>query len=194
MAGCITLTASSVPWRAQLRDWTWKYMKMDRKIMTSIYCVYIQIKSIKGYQIIRYIQRVRMLLVHKKNTQEPNWSRGSAQINPGIPGLYQPQVPELPSLKLTANAPENRPKPNRKHSYSNHPFSGAFAVSFREGIHCKNGPLSIICCDCHLPTRPWKWMISMSGENKTTKIPTQFCFCWVVPPPSNKSTPGLLYF
>ena len=29
--------------------------------------------------------------------------------------------------------PENRPKPNRKGSYSNHPFSGAFAVSFREG-------------------------------------------------------------
>ena len=31
-------------------------------------------------------------------------------------------------------APENRPKrPKRKLSYSNHPFSGAFAVSFREG-------------------------------------------------------------
>ena len=30
-------------------------------------------------------------------------------------------------------APENRPKPKRKQSYSNHPFSGAFAVSFREG-------------------------------------------------------------
>ena len=29
--------------------------------------------------------------------------------------------------------PENRPGPNRKGSYSNHPFSGAFAVSFREG-------------------------------------------------------------
>ena len=29
------------------------------------------------------------------------------------------------SLKLTANAPENRPKPKRKRSYSNHPFSGA---------------------------------------------------------------------
>ena len=39
----------------------------------------------------------------------------------------------LPSLKLTANAPENGPKANRKGSYSNHPFLGAFAVSFREG-------------------------------------------------------------
>ena len=39
----------------------------------------------------------------------------------------------IPSLKLTARAPENRPGPERKQSYSNHPFSGAFAVSFREG-------------------------------------------------------------
>ena len=31
-------------------------------------------------------------------------------------------------------APENRPGPKRKrNSYSKHPFSGAFAVSFREG-------------------------------------------------------------
>ena len=32
---------------------------------------------------------------------------------------------QLASLKLTANAPENRPKPNKKGSYSNHPFLGA---------------------------------------------------------------------
>ena len=38
---------------------------------------------------------------------------------------------KIPSLKLTV--PENRPKPNRKGSYSNHPFLGAMAVSFREG-------------------------------------------------------------
>ena len=31
----------------------------------------------------------------------------------------------VPSLKLTAKAPENRPGPKRKQSYSNHPFSGA---------------------------------------------------------------------
>ena len=30
-------------------------------------------------------------------------------------------------------APGNRPKPKRKGSSSNHPFSDAFAVSFREG-------------------------------------------------------------
>ena len=35
-------------------------------------------------------------------------------------------------------APENRPGPKRKRSYSNHPFSGALAVSFREGIHLLN--------------------------------------------------------
>ena len=40
----------------------------------------------------------------------------------GIPGY-----PETNS-KL---APENRPKPNRKGSYSNHPFSGAMLVSGR---------------------------------------------------------------
>ena len=32
---------------------------------------------------------------------------------------------EIHSLKLTANAPENRPGPKRKRSYSNHPFLGA---------------------------------------------------------------------
>ena len=44
------------------------------------------------------------------------------------------QSDHLPSLKLTANARENKndtQKETRKSS--NHPFSGAFAVSFREG-------------------------------------------------------------
>ncbi len=38
-------------------------------------------------------------------------------------------------------APENRPKPNREGSYSNHPFLGAFdSVSFRERVlHQNNG-------------------------------------------------------
>ena len=36
-------------------------------------------------------------------------------------------------LKLTAIAPENGQNPERKQSYSNHPFSGAFAVSLGEG-------------------------------------------------------------
>jgi len=39
----------------------------------------------------------------------------------------------LPSLKLTAKAPENRPGPKRKQSYSNHPFSGAMLVLGRVG-------------------------------------------------------------
>ena len=43
---------------------------------------------------------------------------------------------KFPPLKLIAKAPENRPKPQkRKGSYCNHPFSGEFAVSFREGIY-----------------------------------------------------------
>ena len=39
----------------------------------------------------------------------------------------------LHSLKLTANAPENRPSQKETSSYSNHAFPGAFDVSFREG-------------------------------------------------------------
>ena len=39
----------------------------------------------------------------------------------------------LPSLKLNTS-PENRPGPKMKRSYSNHPFSGAMPVSFRECI------------------------------------------------------------
>jgi len=46
----------------------------------------------------------------------------------------------VPSLKLTTKAPEDRPKlPKGKESSSNHPFSGAFAVSFREGNPSKPG-------------------------------------------------------
>ena len=44
---------------------------------------------------------------------------------------------QVHSLKLTANAPENRSKPKRKGLFSNHPFSGAY-VSFREGTWEKN--------------------------------------------------------
>ena len=47
-------------------------------------------------------------------------------------GVYQSLTCYTP-LKLAAKAPENRPGPKRKGASSNHPFSGAFAVSFREG-------------------------------------------------------------
>ena len=36
---------------------------------------------------------------------------------------------KLPSLKLTAKAPENRPGPNRKVVFQSHPFSEAMLVS-----------------------------------------------------------------
>ena len=39
----------------------------------------------------------------------------------------------IPSLTLTAKAPEKMEGTKRKGSSSNHPFSRAFAVSFREG-------------------------------------------------------------
>ena len=46
----------------------------------------------------------------------------------------------LPSLKLTANAPEKRPGPKRKRSYSNHPFLGSkMLVSGR--VDTKNGQI-----------------------------------------------------
>ena len=41
----------------------------------------------------------------------------------------------LASLKLTANAPENLPGPNRKGSSSKHHFSGAFAVKLQGCTH-----------------------------------------------------------
>ena len=46
---------------------------------------------------------------------------------------------KIPSLKLTAKAPDNRPKPNGKGLYFNHPFVGANCLlvsDFRKGrIH-----------------------------------------------------------
>ena len=39
------------------------------------------------------------------------------------------------TLPKTNIAAENRLKPKRKRWYSNHPFSGAFVVSFREGTY-----------------------------------------------------------
>ena len=52
----------------------------------------------------------------------------------------------IPSLKLTAKAPESGPKPKRKQSYSNHPFSGDMLVSERVTLHpgyTNSSPLKI---------------------------------------------------
>ena len=51
----------------------------------------------------------------------------------------------MPSLKLTAKAPENRPS-QKENSSSNHQFSGAFAVSFREGDPYTHQPASCHVC------------------------------------------------
>ena len=45
-----------------------------------------------------------------------------------------------PSPKLTAKAPEHRPGPKRKRSYSNHPWLQVRAISFREGISFSVSP------------------------------------------------------
>ena len=60
------------------------------------------------------------------------------------------------SVKITTKAPRNRPGPKRKRSYSNHPFSGAFAVRFREGtslptLQSKMGPISNRIVTLYLP-------------------------------------------
>ena len=59
---------------------------------------------------------------------------GRPPICPSLVGRcgfkYPLQLSWLTSLKQFA--PENWPGPKRKGPYSNHPFSGAFAVSFRE--------------------------------------------------------------
>ncbi len=53
-------------------------------------------------------------------------------------------LPQLPSLKLTAKAPENRQPPNRKIDENSIPtihFQGLCSVSLREG----NGKLVVWC-------------------------------------------------
>ena len=60
---------------------------------------------------------------------------------------------------------ENRPKPKRKGLSSNHQFSGAFAVSFREGryiFECNKGVLLLACCPCPCPYHPGLPIISIS--------------------------------
>ncbi len=60
------------------------------------------------------------------------WSPTLAVWSPYFHILFWAKVAlELPSLKLTANAPENRPKPNRKVVFQPSIFRGY--VSFREG-------------------------------------------------------------
>ena len=53
------------------------------------------------------------------------------------------------------NAPENKPIPNRKGSYSNHPFSGALAVSFREGKNMDSWDFWFRCQSHGIPGFSW---------------------------------------
>ena len=59
------------------------------------------------------------------------------------------------TLPKTNISPEDRPKPKRKCLSSNHPFSGAFAVSFREGT-CHHPGAPMICNGME-GSHPWLW-------------------------------------
>ena len=69
----------------------------------------------------------------------PNHKPFNGVISPVILLNLSPSTPQRKQKKggirveKTLPETENRPKPNRKGSSSNHPFLGAFAVSFREG-------------------------------------------------------------
>ena len=72
---------------------------------------------------------VGYLLYHFKELQQVHMWFVAFQLQQGVSqNLGKKNTTShifLHSLKLTANAPENRPKPKRKGSYSNHPSSGA---------------------------------------------------------------------
>ena len=73
---------------------------------------------------------------------------------------------KLHSLKIIHSTCQVAPGPKRKQTSSNHPFSGAFAVSFREGIGLWNIftltpkmlPWKLTCCACCLYTVPQNWI------------------------------------
>ena len=78
-----------------------------------------------------------------------------ASILEGGLSNLQPKRCTLPETNRYI-APENRPKPNRKQSYSNHPFSGAnskMLVSGRVTIHQlpNLSPASTFCPSCKKP-------------------------------------------
>ena len=70
------------------------------------------------------------IYVHCIYSPHPGCNRGKRRFRSGFPILkMKKKLPETNSHF----ALENRPGPKRKQSYSNHPFSDALAVSFREG-------------------------------------------------------------
>ena len=98
---------------------------------------------------------------------------------------YQPSTGELIpdfSHQLTANAPENRPKPNRKGLYSNHPiFRGNSLVSgrvfVREMLKIPRGtPQRRLQGWSKIRCRPKKWSSKASKRRFVTWISAGFCF------------------
>ena len=74
----------------------------------------------------------------KRNSYLPDHEKSCSKVSVICPtsekrllDLDRKRRDSLPETNVSA--PENRPKPNRKGLYSNHPFVGAMAVSFREG-------------------------------------------------------------
>ena len=72
-----------------------------------------------------------MLLNQALAPKNFNFSRSQALRSWTCGQLLLGQLGQLPSPETNEFAPENRPGPNRKRSYSNHPFSGAMLVSGR---------------------------------------------------------------
>ena len=77
--------------------------------------------------------------------------------------ICAPNKKYIPSLKLS-KYPLKTGLPKRKQSYSNHPFSGAKAVSFREGISSKDSFCPF--WDCCMTSR---WFKNCGSSNDQVK-------------------------
>ena len=87
--------------------------------------------------------------------------RKSPLISHPIPSQHLPSQHQLHSLRLTAKAPENRPKPKRKRSSSNHPFSGvnSLLVSGRVTESKKEKNFLLCLKDKVARTNVFEWII-----------------------------------
>ena len=76
-------------------------------------------------------------------------------------------------------APARLRHPKRKQSYSNYPFSGAFAVSFREGIHVEPLSSRYRCAASHFRIQRWVPSVQCRAQTCSPLLRTAgFCF-WV---------------
>ncbi len=107
-------------------EWNvWNFVMLGRCCF-SLKTVFLVLKSFE----ISLVKCLRRWHVSQK-TWDQRWMREILDLNLT---LKHCGYSSLPSLKLTAKAPENRPVSTQKErrKYSNHPFSGAFAASLVE--------------------------------------------------------------